>query len=182
MDVVLSDLSFAKGDLYDLDDVALSTYKAILVDCGAYGYTEGLYKSGLLYLEMCSKQAFVVMTDEDCGVHSSGDHLRYGVYKGGLKGKQPTHLAAHQGIACPSPRLRVGVCSRRRLRIRRQCRFSTPVPRQPGIPGGTPALPVGSAVTPRHGHALTSRAAGALPTFCSGLPQPYKHCLFPGQN
>ena len=65
MDVVLSDVPFAKGPLSDLENVVLSTYKAILVGCGARGYTEGLYSPGLLYSEMGSGPAFIMMDEDD---------------------------------------------------------------------------------------------------------------------
>lgn len=58
MDVVLSDVPFAKGNLRDLEDVVLSTYRAILVACGAHGYTEGVCKPGLLFSEMRNRQTF----------------------------------------------------------------------------------------------------------------------------
>jgi hypothetical protein len=65
MDVVLSDVPFAKGNLCDLEDVVLSTYRDILTSCGLRGYTAGgLYNPGLLYSEMRSKQAFVVVEDD----------------------------------------------------------------------------------------------------------------------
>ncbi|KAH9043433.1 hypothetical protein EDB84DRAFT_876809 [Lactarius hengduanensis] len=63
MDVVLSDVPFAKGNLCDLEVVVLSTYRAILAGCGSHGYTGGLYNPGSLYSEMRSKQAFVVVED-----------------------------------------------------------------------------------------------------------------------
>jgi hypothetical protein len=64
MDVVLSDVPFAKGNLSDLENVVLSTYRAILVGSGARGYTAELYSPGLLYSEMGSRPAFVIV-DED---------------------------------------------------------------------------------------------------------------------
>ena len=64
MDVVLSDVPFAKGNLSDLENVVLSTYRAILVGSGARGYTAELYSPGLLYSEMGSRPAFVI-ADED---------------------------------------------------------------------------------------------------------------------
>ena len=60
MDVVLSDVPYAKGNLCDLENVVLSSYRAILTDCGSHGYTAGgLYNPGLLYSAMRSKQACV---------------------------------------------------------------------------------------------------------------------------
>jgi hypothetical protein len=64
MDVVLSDVPFATGNLCDLEDVVLSTYRAILVARGARGYGSGPDRPGLLYSEMRSRQTFVTM-DED---------------------------------------------------------------------------------------------------------------------
>ncbi len=64
MDVVLSDVPFAKGNLCDLEDVVLSTYRAILVGCESRGYTGGLYNPGSLYSEMRNKQASI-LTEED---------------------------------------------------------------------------------------------------------------------
>jgi len=64
MDVVLSDVPFAKGNLCDLEDVVLSTYRAILTGCSSRGYTMGFYNPGLLYSEMRSKQAFVAVEDD----------------------------------------------------------------------------------------------------------------------
>jgi len=64
MDVVLSDVPFAKGNLRDLEDVVLSTYRAILVGCGTRGYAGGVYTPGLLYAEMRNSGAFVIV-DED---------------------------------------------------------------------------------------------------------------------
>jgi hypothetical protein len=64
MDIVLSDVPFAKGNLSDLENVVLSTYRAILVGSGARGYTGGLYNPGLLYSEMGSRPAFIIV-DED---------------------------------------------------------------------------------------------------------------------
>ncbi|KAH9068472.1 hypothetical protein EDB83DRAFT_2376707 [Lactarius deliciosus] len=63
MDVVLSDVPFAKGNLCDLEVVVLSTYRAILAGCGSHGYTGGLYNPGSLYSEMRSKQAFAVVEE-----------------------------------------------------------------------------------------------------------------------
>ncbi|KAI0303693.1 hypothetical protein B0F90DRAFT_1313317 [Multifurca ochricompacta] len=64
MDVVLSDVPFAKGNLCDLEDVVLSTYRAILVSCGARGYTEGLHNSGMLYSEMRNRQVVPTIYDD----------------------------------------------------------------------------------------------------------------------
>ncbi|KAI9461561.1 hypothetical protein BJY52DRAFT_1185389 [Lactarius psammicola] len=64
MDVVLSDVPFAKGNLCDLENVVLSTYRAILTGCGSRGYSGGLYNPGLLYSEMRSKQAFIIVEDD----------------------------------------------------------------------------------------------------------------------
>jgi hypothetical protein len=61
MDVVLSDVPFTKGNLCDLEEVVLSTYRAVLVGCGARGYTGELYHPGLLYSEMHK----FIMVDED---------------------------------------------------------------------------------------------------------------------
>ena len=63
IDVVLSDVPFAKGNLCDLEDVVLSTYRAILTSCGSRGYAGGLYNPGLLYSEMRSKQTFITAED-----------------------------------------------------------------------------------------------------------------------
>jgi hypothetical protein len=63
MDVVLSDVPYAKGNLRDLEDVVLSTYRAILTGCGSRGYTKGSDNPGLLYSEMRSKQAVVTVED-----------------------------------------------------------------------------------------------------------------------
>jgi hypothetical protein len=64
MDVVLSDVPFAKGDVSDLKDVVLSTYRTILDGSGARGYSGGLYNPGTLYSEMRKEPAFV-MVDKD---------------------------------------------------------------------------------------------------------------------
>jgi len=64
MDVVLSDVPFAKGNVSDLKDVVLSTYRTILDSSGARGYSGGLYNPGLLYSEMHKGPTFV-MVDED---------------------------------------------------------------------------------------------------------------------
>ena len=72
MDVVLSDVPFAKGNLCDLEDVVLSTYRTILTGCGSRGYTAGgLYNPGLLYSEMRSKQAFVAVEDDTHASYTS---------------------------------------------------------------------------------------------------------------
>jgi hypothetical protein len=64
MDVVLSDVPFAKGNLSNLENVVLSTYRAILVGSGARGYTAEPYNPGLLYSEMVIRPTFVIV-DED---------------------------------------------------------------------------------------------------------------------
>lgn len=69
MDVVLSDVPFARGNLCDLEDVVLSTYRAILIGSGARGYTGGPYSPGLLYSEMPCIPAFGMA---DGGVHAAG--------------------------------------------------------------------------------------------------------------
>jgi hypothetical protein len=59
MDVVLSDVPFAKGNLCDLEEVVLSTYRAILT-----GHGLRKYNPGLLYSEMRSKQASAMVEDD----------------------------------------------------------------------------------------------------------------------
>jgi len=85
MDVVLSDVPFAKGNLCDLEDVVLSTYRAILTGCGSRGYTGGLYNPGLLYSEMRSKQAFILVEDDT--------HARYTLPKRSPLEDPVTHLS-----------------------------------------------------------------------------------------
>lgn len=64
MDVVLSDVPYAKGNLCDLEDVVLSTYRTILTGCGSRGYTRGSYNPGLLYSEMRSGQTFIKVEED----------------------------------------------------------------------------------------------------------------------
>ena len=64
MDVVLSDVAFAKGNVSDLKDVVLSTYRTILDSSGARGYSGGLYNPGLLYSEMRKGPAFVMVGED----------------------------------------------------------------------------------------------------------------------
>jgi hypothetical protein len=85
MDVVLSDVSYAKGNLCDLEDVVLSTYRAILTGCGSRGYTRGSCNPGLLYSEMRSKQAFVTVEDNT--------HAWYTAPKRSLPEDPVTHLS-----------------------------------------------------------------------------------------
>ncbi|KAI0255008.1 hypothetical protein BJV78DRAFT_811027 [Lactifluus subvellereus] len=76
MDVVLSDVPFAKGNLCDLEDVVLSTYRAILVACGARGYTEGVCKPGLLFSEMRNRQTLAMMDDDNSPARRSQPRRR----------------------------------------------------------------------------------------------------------
>jgi hypothetical protein len=66
MDVVLSDVPFAKGNVSDLENVVLSTYRTILVSSGARGHTGGLYNPGALYSEMRKGPAFVMVEESAC--------------------------------------------------------------------------------------------------------------------
>lgn len=66
MDVVLSDVPFAKGNVSDLENVVLSTYRTILVSSGARGYTGGIYNPGVLYSEMRKGPAFVMVEEGVC--------------------------------------------------------------------------------------------------------------------
>ena len=71
MDIVLSDVPFAKGNLHDLEDVVLSTYRAILTGCDSCRYTGGLYGPGLLYSEMRSRQTFLTVDDDTCAWYTA---------------------------------------------------------------------------------------------------------------
>jgi hypothetical protein len=85
MDVVLSDVPFAKGNLCDLEEVVLSTYRTILTGCVSRGYNGGLYNPGLLYSEMRGKQASVMMEGDT--------HVWYTSPKGSLPEGPVTHLS-----------------------------------------------------------------------------------------
>jgi hypothetical protein len=85
MDVVLSDVPFAKGNLCDLGDVVLSTYRTILTGRGTRGYSGGLYNPGLLYSEMRSKRASAVV--------EGGTHAWYTSPKRCPQEEPVTHLS-----------------------------------------------------------------------------------------
>ncbi|KAF8273308.1 hypothetical protein EI94DRAFT_1299272 [Lactarius quietus] len=140
MDVVLSDVPFAKGNLCDLEDVVLSTYRAILTGCSSRGYTMGFYNPGLLYSEMRSKQAFVAVEDdihawytapkrsppEDPVTHLSPPDWKR-VYKEGSEERQLTHSIV---ILLPPTTNLLHLWLRRELGTRSRRRFSTCVVHQ----------------------------------------------------